>query len=215
MLRNYNLRCIIKIQPYCNIKQPPTIYMTSVISYLRVSTKDQTVQNQRQAIAAANWKVTKEFTDEATSGTTAAESRAGWAACAQYLREGDTLVVYALDRLGRSTIDVLTQINVLNAKGVRLVILKQGFDTDTPAGKLALTMFAGFAEFENGIRKERQQEGITRARKEGKYQGRKPKLTDEMQIELKRRYDTGENRSELARQFGVDRVTVHRYCKQS
>ena len=185
----------------------------SIISYLRVSTAGQTVENQRQAISAAGFKVGKEFADEATSGTTAADTRDGWAKCSAYLREGDTLVVYALDRLGRSTVDVLTQINTLSARGVRLVILMQGFDTDTPAGKLALTMFAAFAEFEHGIRKERQREGIARARLEtGKYQGRKPKLTAEQRKELKRRFSAGENRSQLAREFGIDRVTVHRYC---
>jgi putative DNA-invertase from lambdoid prophage Rac len=184
----------------------------SNISYLRVSTSEQAVQNQRQAIAAAGWEIAKEFVDEAVGGMTAAGVRKGWADCMAYVREGDTLVVYALDRLGRSTVDVLEQINILGEKGVRLVILKQGFDTDTPAGKLALTMFAAFAEFEHGIRKERQTEGIIRARAEGKYQGRKPKLSDEQQIELRIRYQAGENRSELARQFGVDRATVHRYC---
>ncbi|WP_144157965.1 recombinase family protein [Paraburkholderia sp. BCC1885] len=185
----------------------------SIISYLRVSTAGQTVENQRQAINSAGYKVGKEFADEAASGTTAADSRDGWAKCSAYLREGDTLVVYALDRLGRSTVDVLTQINTLSARGVRLVILMQGFDTDTPGGKLALTMFAAFAEFEHGIRRERQREGIARARLDGgKYQGRKPKLTTEQQIELKRRFDAGENRTALARTFGIDRVTVHRYC---
>lgn len=184
----------------------------SVITYLRVSTNEQTVQNQRQAIAASGWQVDREFADDAVSGTTNAASRAGWSACLAYVRDGDTLVVYALDRLGRSTVDVLTQINLLSERGIRLVILKQGFDTDTPAGKLALTMFAAFAEFEHGIRKERQIEGIARARCEGKYQGRKPKLSAEQQAELKRRYAANENRSELARQFGIDRATVHRYC---
>jgi putative DNA-invertase from lambdoid prophage Rac len=188
----------------------------SIISYLRVSTTGQTVENQRQAIIAAGFKVGKEFADEATSGTTAADSRDGWAKCSAYLREGDTLVVYALDRLGRSAVDVLTQINALSARDVRLVILMQGFDTETPAGKLALTMFAAFAEFEHGIRKERQREGIARARLEGgKYQGRKPKLTIEQQAELKRRFDAGENRSALAREFGIDRVTVHRYASSA
>lgn len=123
--------------------------------------------------------------------------------------------MYALDRLGRSTIDVLTQINSLSERGVRLVILMQGFDTHTPAGKLALTMFAAFAEFEHGIRKERQQEGINRARSEGRYQGRRPKLSEEMQVELLRRYVAGENRSELGRLFGIDRATVHRYCNRT
>jgi hypothetical protein len=100
----------------------------SIISYLRVSTAGQTVENQRQAIAAAGYEVEREFADQATSGTTAADSRSGWAACAQYLRDGDTPVVYALDRLGRSTVDVLTTINTLGARGVRLVILQQQFD---------------------------------------------------------------------------------------
>jgi DNA invertase Pin-like site-specific DNA recombinase len=184
----------------------------SVISYVRVSTSEQTIENQRLAISAAGWQVEKQFADEAVSGTTVAASRAGWAACLSYIRDGDTLVVYALDRLGRSTVDVLTQINLLTVRGVRLVILKQGFDTDTPAGKLALTMFAAFAEFEHGIRKERQIEGIARARAEGRYQGRKPKLSEAQQAELLRRFNANENRSELARQFGIDRATVHRYC---
>lgn len=185
----------------------------SIISYLRVSTAGQTVENQRRAIVAAGWTIEKEYRDEATSGTTTADSRPGWAECAKYLRDGDTLVVYALDRLGRSTVDVLSTINVLDARGVRLVILQQQFDTGTPAGKLALTMFAAFAEFENGIRKARQREGIARARMEGgKYRGRKPKLTSDQQAELRRRFSAGENRSQLARDFGIDRVTVHRYC---
>jgi DNA invertase Pin-like site-specific DNA recombinase len=185
----------------------------SIISYLRVSTAGQTVENQRQAIAAAGYEVEKEFADEATSGTTAADRRSGWATCSQYMREGDTLVVYALDRLGRSALDVISTLHTLDARGVRLVILQQQFDTGTPAGKLALTMFAAFAEFENSIRKARQREGIARARTEiGKYQGRKPKLSVEQQAELRLRFDAGENRSQLARDFGIDRVTVHRYC---
>jgi putative DNA-invertase from lambdoid prophage Rac len=187
----------------------------STISYLRVSTSNQTVANQRQAIENAGWAIDKEFVDESVSGTTAAAERAGWAACSSYLRDGDTLVVFALDRLGRSTIDVLTQITAISARGIRLVILMQGFDTHTPAGKLALTMFAAFAEFEHGIRKNRQVEGIARARLEGKYAGRKPKLSESQKAELIRRYHAGENKSELARQFGINRVTVHRYGKSA
>ena len=149
------------------------------------------------------------------SDATAAESRDAGAKYSAYLREGDTLVIYALDRLSRSTVDVLMQISALSARRVRLVILMQGFDTDTPAGKLALTMFAAFAEFEHGIRKERQREGIARARLEGgKYQGRKPKLSPAQQAELQRRFDAGDNRSQLAREFGIDRVTVHQYYTQ-
>jgi putative DNA-invertase from lambdoid prophage Rac len=186
----------------------------TTVSYLRVSTSDQTVENQRQAIKAAGWTVSKEFADEAISGTTEAASRAGWEACLKYLREGDALVVYALDRLGRSTIDVLLTIKGISDRGVRLVILKQGFDTETPAGKLALTMFAAFAEFEHGIRKERQREGIARARGEGKYRGRKPKLAEDRQAELAARWHSGENHSQLAQEYGIDRTTAFRIAKR-
>ncbi|MBN3803189.1 recombinase family protein [Paraburkholderia sp. Ac-20336] len=181
-----------------------------------MSTAGQTVENQRQAIAAAGYKVEKEFADAATSGTTAADSRSGWIACSQYLREGDALIVYSLDRLGRGVLDVISTLHSLDTRGIRLILLQQNFDTGTPAGKLALTMFAAFAEFENGIRKARQREGIARARMEGgKYQGRKPKLSAEQQVELRLRFNAGENRSQLARDFGIDRVTVHRYCTET
>ena len=186
----------------------------TILSYLRVSTTDQTVDNQRQAIRAAGWMVGKEFADEAVSGMSEAVGRAGWDACFSYLREGDTLVVYALDRLGRSTIDVLLTIQTVAEKGVRLIILKQGFDTDTPAGKLALTMFAAFAEFGHGIRKERQKEGIARARVEGRYRGRKPKLAEDRQAELAVRWHAGENHSGLATEYGVDRSTAFRIAKR-
>ncbi|PLZ00062.1 hypothetical protein CY652_22990 [Burkholderia sp. WAC0059] len=109
----------------------------SIISYLRVSTAGQTVENQRQAIAGAGYEAEKEFADEAVSGTTAADARSGWAECSKYLRDGDTLVVYALHRLGRSTVDVLSTINALHERGVRLVILQQQFDTGTPARRRA------------------------------------------------------------------------------
>ena len=187
--------------------------MTKAIAYLRVSTEDQHIENQRAAILAAGFEIEREFIDLATSGTTKGENRDGFAAMLAYLRDGDTLVVFALDRLGRDTVDVLGTINTLSDKGIRLVILKQQFDTSTPAGRLALTMFAAFAEFEHGLRKERQQEGIHRARAEGKDQGRKSKLTDEQKAELRTRYAAGECRAAMAREYGIDRATVHRIAK--
>jgi DNA invertase Pin-like site-specific DNA recombinase len=185
----------------------------SVVAYYRVSTSDQHIENQRDAIKAAGFDIIKEFSDE-ISGTGASKERKGFSSLLSWIREGDTLCVFSLDRLGRDTVDVLNTVNMLEQRGVRLIILKQNFDTATPAGKLALTMFAAFAEFEHGLRKERQQEGIKRARAEGKYQGRKSKLSDEQKQVLKARYDAGECRAELARELGIDRATVHRICNK-
>ena len=188
---------------------------SKVIAYYRVSTNEQHTENQRAAIEKAGYVIAKEFADQGESGTKPAMERKGLSDLLEYVREGDTVVVYALDRLGRNTTDVLNTIDVLTKRGARLVILQQQFDTATPAGKLALTMFAAFAEFENGLRKERQREGIERARKEGKYQGRKPKLTDSQKAKLLERVAAGENKSALAREYGIDRVTVHRIAKQN
>ena len=185
----------------------------SVIAYYRVSTNEQHPENQQAAIEKAGYVITKAFSDKGESGTKAAIERKGLSELLSYVREGDTVVVFALDRLGRNTADVLHTIDTLTKRGARLVILQQDFDTATPAGKLALTMFAAFAEFEHGLRKERQREGIERARKQGKYQGRKPKLDDSQKAELKARIAAGENKSALAREYGVDRVTVHRIGK--
>ena len=186
-----------------------------VIAYYRVSTNEQHTENQRAAIEKAGYVIAKEFADQGESGTKPAMERKGLSDLLGYVREGDTVVVYALDRLGRNTTDVLNTIDVLTKRGVRLVILQQQFDTATPAGKLALTMFAAFAEFENGLRKERQREGIERARKEGKYQGRKPKLTDDQKAKLIERIAAGENKSALAREYGIDRATVYRTEKEA
>ena len=188
---------------------------SKVIAYYRVSTNEQHTENQRAAIEKAGYVIAKEFADQGESGTKPAMERKGLSDLLEYVREGDTVVVYALDRLGRNTTDVLNTIDVLTKRGARLVILQQQFDTATPAGKLALTMFAAFAEFENGLRKERQREGIERARKEGKYQGRKPKLTHNQRAKLLERIAAGENKSALARKYEIDRVTVHRIAKSA
>ena len=187
----------------------------NVIAYYRVSTNEQHTENQKAAIEKAGYVIAREFIDQGESGTKAAIERKGLSELLSYVREGDTVVVYALDRLGRNTADVLNTIDTLTKRGARLVILQQQFDTATPAGKLALTMFAAFAEFEIGLRKERQREGIERARKEGKYQGRKPKLTDNQRAKLLERIAAGENKSALAREYEIDRVTVHRIAKSA
>lgn len=100
--------------------------MTTVIGYVRVSTSDQNVENQKKQIADAGYSVTRWFSDEAVSGAIKAGERPGFAELLNYVREGDTLIVIAINRLGRNTIDVLSTVEMLQMKGVKVVSLREG-----------------------------------------------------------------------------------------
>lgn len=182
----------------------------SNIAYVRVSTKDQTVENQLLAMKEAGYQIEKIYSDEAVSGTTKGVDRAGFSECLKFLREGDTLVVYAIDRLGRSTLDVLKNVETIKEKGVRLVILQQGLDTSTPAGKLMLTVFSGFAELENDLRRERQMLGIARAKAEGLLTGRPKTITDDVAIKARELIASGVPKASVAKQLGIHRSSLYR-----
>ncbi|HBA3987371.1 TPA: recombinase family protein [Escherichia coli] len=158
--------------------------MTTVIGYVRVSTSDQNVENQKKQIADAGYSVTRWFSDEAVSGAIKAGERPGFAELLNYVREGDTLIVIAIDRLGRNTIDVLSTVEMLQMKGVKVVSLREGFDLSTPVGKAMLTMMAGLASLEKDLIAERRTAGIKRAQSEGKHCGRPIKATVEQVQEL-------------------------------
>lgn len=158
--------------------------MTTVIGYVRVSTSDQTVENQKQQINDAGYSVNRWFSDEAVSGAVKAAERPGFGELLSYVREGDTLIVIAIDRLGRNTIDVLSTVEMLQMKGVKVVSLREGFDLSTPVGKAMLTMMAGLASLEKDLIAERRTAGIKRAQSEGKHCGRPVKATVEQVREL-------------------------------
>ncbi|CAM7707440.1 recombinase family protein [Enterobacter cloacae] len=151
--------------------------MTTVIGYVRVSTSDQTVENQKQQINDAGYSVNRWFSDEAVSGAVKAANRPGFSELLNYVREGDTLVVIGIDRLGRNTIDVLSTVEILQTKGVKVVSLREGFDLSTPVGKAMLTMMTGLASLEKDLIAERRTAGIKRAQSEGKHCGRPIKAT--------------------------------------
>ena len=140
--------------------------MSAIVAYARVSTDDQTCENQRRTISA-RYAVSKWFTDDGVSGAIAATERPSMAALLAYVREGDVVIVAAIDRLGRNTIDVLCTVEALKAKGVSVVSMREGFDLATPAGKLMLTMLAAVAELERENLKARQLAGLERAKAEG------------------------------------------------
>ncbi|WP_028453232.1 recombinase family protein [Chitinilyticum aquatile] len=181
----------------------------TTIAYLRVSTDDQTTENQRQQIAA-RYSISKWFRDEAISGTVRASERPALKECLGYLREGDTLVVAAIDRLGRNTVDVLHTVEAIQAKGASVVSMREGFDLGTPIGKALLTMLAAVAELELSNLKARQMAGIERAKAAGKAMGRPAKVDAAELVTWKQ-----ENKASIkqtAVQFGVSEATVKRVC---
>ena len=182
----------------------------SNIAYVRVSTKDQTVENQLLAMKEAGYSIDRTFSDEAVSGKTKGLDRIGFSECLQYLRGGDSLIVFAIDRLGRSTVDVLNNVSLIQEKGVRLVILNLGLDTSTPTGKLMLGVFSSFAEFENDQRKERQMLGIARAKAEGQLTGRPKTITEDVAEQARGLIATGIPKATVAKQLGIHRSSLYR-----
>ena len=130
-----------------------------------------------------------------------------------FCKSGDTLVVTKLDRLARSTSDLLTIAQALEKAGVGLRILNLGMDTSTPTGKLLLTTLGAIAQFEREIMLERQREGIAKAKAEGKYKGRQP-LDPEIVNEVLRLAETRMTRKKLAEKMGIGEATVYRILKE-
>jgi putative DNA-invertase from lambdoid prophage Rac len=184
----------------------------TTIAYARVSTDDQTTESQRHAIGD-RYKVDRWFTDDAVSGATKAKDRPGLGALLEYVREGDTVVVSAIDRLGRNTIDVLETVEHFKAKKVAVVSLREGFDISTPIGKAMLTMLAAVAELERENIKARQMAGIEKARTEGRALGRE-KVIDDAEVARWRQENSASIKA-TADRFGISTASVKRACRVS
>ena len=140
-----------------------------IVAYVRVSTAEQNEARQIEALEKFN--IEKWFTEKVSGKDT---KRPKLQAMLDFVREGDVVYVMDFSRLSRSVRDLLSIVDLLNEKNVRLVSLKENLDTSTPTGKLMLTMIGAIAEFERQNTLERQREGIAIAKREGKYKGRKP-----------------------------------------
>lgn len=186
--------------------------MSKIIGYLRVSTDDQTIEGQRHTIEE-RYRVAKWFSDEATSGAVKASTRKGFGELLRYVREGDTVVVYAIDRLGRDTVDILDTVEQLKAEGVAVVSVREGFDLSTPVGKAMLTMLAAVAELERANIRSRQMAGIERARAEGRNLGRE-KVIDDAAVAAWRRANNA-SIAATAKQFDISTASVKRACRGS
>ena len=188
---------------YDNLHPIDTLDTTMRYGYARVSTIDQDLSIQNAALTAAGCELVRA---EKVSGT----SRAGrdeLELLMQFMREGDELVVTRIDRLARSIGDLQDIVRALKAKGVALRAIEQPIDTSTAAGKCFLDMLGVFAEFETNLRKERQLEGIAKAKAAGVYKGRKPSIPVD---EVKALRAAGRGATEIAEELGISRKSVYR-----
>jgi DNA invertase Pin-like site-specific DNA recombinase len=181
----------------------------TLIGYARCSTEKQDLAAQTDALRNLGVAVERIYTDHGFTGTNRA--RPGLAQALAATRGGDTLVVPKLDRLARSVPDARAIGDSLAARGVKLQIGSSTHDPNDPMGKLFFNILATFAEFEADLIRMRTREGMAVARAKGKLRGKKPKLSDRQQKELRRMYDTGNySISDLAELFTVSRPTVYR-----
>lgn len=181
----------------------------AIIGYVRVSTNDQSVEAQKHALGET-YAVTDWYEDAGVSGAVKALERPGFAALVAYIRKGDTLVVSAVDRLGRDTLDVLSTVEALQGKGVSIISKREGFDLSTPMGKAMLTMLAAVAELERSNIKARQMAGIERAKAEGKAMGRVKTILDAEVAEW--RMQNSASIAATAEHFGISTASVKRAC---
>src|SRR5215470_4439657 len=179
----------------------------TIIGYARVSSTDQDLSIQEAALKAAGCDTIRA---EKRSGTTT-EGREELRTVLDFLRKGDVLMVTRIERLARSIGDLQDIVRALRAKGASLKATEQPIDTNTAAGKCFLDMLGVFAEFETNLRKERQLEGIAKAKAEGVYKGGKPSIPVD---EVKQLKAAGRSITEIAETFDVSRVAIYRALAQ-
>lgn len=182
---------------------------TTLIGYARCSTDKQDLAAQKAALEKLGVSLDRIYTDHGLTGTN--RSRPGLDQALAAVRTGDTLVVPKLDRLARSVPDARSIADALIARGIKLALGSSVYDPGDPMGKMFFNILATFAEFESDLIRLRTREGMAIARSRGKLRGKKPKLSDKQQKELRRMHDTGEYAiSDLAELFSVSRPTVYR-----
>lgn len=189
--------------------------MGRVFAYCRVSTADQTTNNQVREIEAAGFAVDdKRIITETVSGSVAAMERKGFAKLVDRLEAGDVMIVTKLDRLGRNAMDVRATIERLESDGIRVHCLALGgVDLTSPAGKMTMGVIGAVAEFERDLLIERTQAGLLRAKAEGKTLGRPSALTGAQRAEVRAGRAAGASLGTLAKQFGVSRAAIQRIEK--
>lgn len=191
--------------------------MSRSFIYARVSTADQTTDNQVREVEAAGFAVDPKRTiAETVSGSVAAFERPGFAKLVDRLETGDVLIVTKLDRLGRNAMDVRATVEKLASEGVRVHCLALGgVDLTSAAGKMTMAVLSAVAEFERDLLIERTQAGLSRAKAEGKVLGRPSSLSPEQVADVRAKRAAGVSLGNLAKTYGVSRAAIQRAEKRN
>jgi putative DNA-invertase from lambdoid prophage Rac len=191
--------------------------MARTFAYCRVSTADQTTDNQVREIESAGFKVEpKRVVTETVSGSVPAMQRKGFAKLIDRLEAGDVLIVTKLDRLGRNAMDVRATVEMLAKDEVRVHCLALGgVDLTSAAGKMTMGVLGAVAEFERDLLIERTQSGLKRAKAEGKSLGRPTALSEAQQTTIREHRANGVSLGALAKEYGVSRAAIQRVEKRA
>lgn len=177
----------------------------ALVGYARVSTHEQSLDLQLDALSELG--AVRVFQEKANG---AKSDRPQLAAAIEYLREGDVLVVYRLDRLGRSLADLVRIVSTLEARGVGFRSIHESIDTTSSTGRLVFHIFASLAEFERDLIVDRTKAGLAAARERGAKPGRKPSLSPDQVEVVGRLYREGMHVTGIAKMFTVSRPTIYR-----
>lgn len=180
------------------------------LGYIRVSSFDQNEHRQLDGV-----QVDRTFTDKASGKDI---NRPKLEELIAFARDGDTIVVHSMDRLARNLDDLRRLVQGFTARGIRVEFIKESLaftGEDSPMSTLLLSVMGAFAEFERALIRERQREGIAIAKAEGKYRGRKVKLSPEKLQELRRKLGEGAKKSALAKEFNISRETLYQYLRET
>lgn len=186
--------------------------MSRVFAYCRVSTLEQTTENQCREIEAAGFDVrAQRYIEEHISGSVAASERPGFIRLLDRMESGDVLIVTKLDRLGRNAMDIRKTVEQLADSDIRVHCLALGgVDLTSPAGKMTMQVISAVAEFERDLLLERTHSGIARAKAAGKRFGRPSALNEEQKQVVIERINLGLSISAIAREFSTTRQTILR-----
>ncbi len=181
----------------------------ATFGYGRVSTIKQNTDNQKLELEQANYKIDYWFEDSGISGKTSASQRPQFNALLEKIRDGETLIVSKLDRLGRDAIDVLQTVKSLSKRNIKVIVHHIGnTDLSSPTGKMLLTMLAAVAEMERDLLIERTQSGLERAKSEGKVLGRPTKTNSAQRMDIINKLKSGISVSQLARDYKISRGSI-------